>query len=252
MFEVNIDQVINENSENPTTNLSKEKEKSDVKIVFTTSEDDNDKKDSSASSSSNNQAQDENKTENSPADDKLLAAANANTNTNTNNQRLTVNSTTMKRPPIGNGDLRAEVNDEDKEDEEEKEIIEPKNITLDSLIDQLNNVSIIDDDHLPTRVLLGQLYYQTKNYELAEYWLQRSVKNNKNRGANGGKSGETTYFGGVTGSWGWEGWHWLGMSYNESNMGKENQAIKCLQYAVDLEHLSQPRGFECMSKFCPL
>lgn len=143
---------------------------------------------------------------------------------------------------------REETKAEDEEDEE----IDPKNITIDSLIDQLNNISIIDDDHLPTRVFLGQLYYQKKNYELAEYWLQRSVKNNKNRGSNGGKSGETTYFGGVTGVWGWEGWHWLGMSYSESDMGKEEQAIQCLQYAVDLEHRSQFRGFECISKFCPI
>lgn len=144
------------------------------------------------------------------------------------------------------------LNAEYEKQEEESDVVDPSTITLDSLIDQLNNISIIDDDHLPTRVLLGQLYYQTKHYELAEYWLQRSVKNNKNRGANGGKSGETTYFGGVTSAWGWEGWHWLGMSYNESGMGKENQAIQCLQYAVDLEHRSQIRGFECLSKFCPI
>jgi len=247
MFDVDIDELINENSENP---IPSSKQNSDVKIVFTTSSEDDkekEKTENAAPQSSDNQVlQGENKVE-SPVqfDDKKASPV-----TSTNNERLSVSSNN-KRPPIVS-ELRAKISDEDKEDEEEKEVIEPKNITLDSLIDQLNNVSIIDDDHLPTRVLLGQLYYQTKNYELAEYWLQRSVKNNKNRGANGGKSGETTYFGGVTGSWGWEGWHWLGMSYNESNMGKESQAIRCLQYAVDLEHLSQPRGFECMSKFCPL
>ncbi|ORX41844.1 TPR-like protein [Piromyces finnis] len=240
MFDINIDQFVNENSETPVTpmntvNIPKESSSSEVKIILTPSEETNEKG-TTTSTGENQVLQGEAKVE-SP------------TQLDDNNQKLNVTSNAIKRPPV-TGDLR--IDEEDKEDEEEKEVIEPKSITLESLIDQLNNVSIIDDDHLPTRVLLGRLYYQTKNYELAEYWLQRSVKNNKNRGANGCKSGETTYYGGITGSWGWEGWHWLGMSYKESNMGKENQAIKCLQYAVDLEHLSQPRGFECMSKFCPL
>lgn len=238
MFDIDIDEFITESSSKTSLN-SPTKETPEVKIVFTTEDD----KDTSPTSEN----QEDNKTEvsNQTGDDKSMIS-------NKDSQRLSIgsgNTTNTKKPPMISDQLKT---DDDKEDEEEKEIVEPMNITLDSLIDQLNNVSIIDDDHLPTRVLLGQLYYQTKNYELAEYWLQRSVKNNKNRGANGGKSGETTYFGGVTGSWGWEGWHWLGMSYNESNMGKEGQAIQCLQYAVDLEHRSQSRGFECLSKFCPL
>jgi len=238
MFDIDIDEVLLESSNlslNSTT-----KETPDIKIVFSAEED------KEISPTSENQ--EDKATEDTPTSD------NKSTNSGKDPQRLSIGSgnsagTTKKPPTVEQQPLKT---DDDKEDEEEKEIIDPMNITLDSLIDQLNNVSIIDDDHLPTRVLLGQLYYQTKNYELAEYWLQRSVKNNKNRGANGGKSGETTYFGGVTGSWGWEGWHWLGMSYNESNLGKEGQAIQCLQYAVDLEHRSQSRGFECLSKFCPL
>lgn len=230
MFEVDIDELINESSNSLN---SPSKESSDIKIVLT-SDDDNSKSDGSPISE---KQADDNKLESPNQADNKSIMSNKESKSNT--------ISTIKKPPM----LTDMKSDDDKEDEEEKEIVEPMNITLDSLIDQLHNVSIIDDDHLPTRVLLGQLYYQTKNYELAEYWLQRSVKNNKNRGANGGKSGETTYFGGVTGSWGWEGWHWLGMSYNESNMGKESQAIQCLQYAVDLEHRSQPRGFECMSKF---
>jgi len=235
MFEIDIDELLTEPS-----NMSLNEPENDVKITFTIEEEKNE----TSPTSPDSQANDDNKTETTvppPTDD--------NKSTISGKERSSISSTTNKKPPMLTIDSK---NDDDKEDEDEKEVIDPTSITLDSLIDQLNNVSIIDDDHLPTRVLLGQLYYQTKNYELAEYWLQRSVKNNKNRGANGGKSGETTYFGGVTGSWGWEGWHWLGMSYNESNMGKEGQAIQCLQYAVDLEHRSQSRGFECLSKFCPL
>jgi len=234
MFEVNIDELINEES-----NLlnSPSKEFNDVKIILTP---DDDISKSDVSPTSEKQIDDTKSETINQADNKSVMS--------NKEPKSTTTTSNIKKPPM----ITEIKSDDDKEDEEEKEIVEPMNITLESLIDQLHNVSIIDDDHLPTRVLLGQLYYQTKNYELAEYWLQRSVKNNKNRGANGGKSGETTYFGGVTGSWGWEGWHWLGMSYNESNMGKESQAIQCLQYAVDLEHRSQSRGFECMSKFCPL
>jgi len=240
MFEINIDELLTEPS-NVSLN-SPIKETNDTKVTITPEDDD---KDSASAANENQSTTEDNKADSSnpTSDDKSILSG------KDQPQTLSANAaSTNKKPPI----MTDGKSDEDKEDEEEKEIVEPMNITLDSLIDQLNNISIVDDDHLPTRVLLGQLYYQTKNYELAEYWLQRSVKNNKNRGANGGKSGETTYFGGVTGSWGWEGWHWLGMCYNESNMGKEGQAIQCLQYAVDLEHRSQSRGFECLSKICPL
>jgi len=236
MFEINIDELLTEPS-NVSLN-SPIKETNDTKVTITPEDDD---KDSASAANENQSTTEDNKADSSnpTSDDKSILSG------KDQPQTLSANAaSTNKKPPI----MTDGKSDEDKEDEEEKEIVEPMNITLDSLIDQLNNISIVDDDHLPTRVLLGQLYYQTKNYELAEYWLQRSVKNNKNRGANGGKSGETTYFGGVTGSWGWEGWHWLGMCYNESNMGKEGQAIQCLQYAVDLEHRSQSRGFECLSK----
>jgi len=249
MFEIDLDEFLTESSNN-SINSSK-KETSDVKIVFSSEDDGKD----NSPNSENHSTTEDNKIEvtNQAGDTKSIASVKEpqpqSQLQSRHQQRPSISSITSNRKPPMASDLKTE---EDKEDEEEKEIVEPMNITLDSLIDQLNNISIVDDDHLPTRVLLGQLYYQTKNYELAEYWLQRSVKNNKNRGANGGKSGETTYFGGVTGSWGWEGWHWLGMCYNESNMGKEGQAIQCLQYAVDLEHRSQSRGFECLSKICPL
>jgi len=266
MFDIDIDEMIKENSK-PSTSSNKDAATSaaDIKIILTSDEDNksptSEKPDTpvtttattpstvDAASPTSNNADVASATAPSPAVSN--PPENNKMDVLTDDQRLSPTPSTRRSLPTPNINNIKMAGSDDIE-EEDKEIIEPMSITLDSLIDQLNNVSIIDDDHLPTRVLLGQLYYQTKNYELAEYWLQRSVKNNKNRGANGGKSGETTYFGGVTGSWGWEGWHWLGMSYNESNMGKENQAIQCLQYAVDLEHRSQARGFECLSKFCPL
>ncbi|KAJ3117183.1 hypothetical protein HK098_006351 [Nowakowskiella sp. JEL0407] len=119
-------------------------------------------------------------------------------------------------------------------------------LTLESLINDFFLVTLLDDDHLPARVHLGMLYSELGDYTLAAHWLERATKQNKSRGAGGGRSGITTYYGGSTSFWGWEGWRWLGKSYQKT--GRIEQAKNCLYFAIGIERISPVRGFECLSR----
>lgn len=122
----------------------------------------------------------------------------------------------------------------------------PPPITLPSLIDDFFNVTILDFDHLPSRVHLGTLYHEKGDLALAEHWLERACKGSKGRGAGGGKGGISTCYGGSTAVWGWEGWRWLGRVLRES--GRLVQAKECVYFAVSVEKASSVRGFECLRR----
>ncbi|KAJ3296469.1 hypothetical protein HK104_001562 [Borealophlyctis nickersoniae] len=119
-------------------------------------------------------------------------------------------------------------------------------ITLTTLIDDLFAVTLLDDDHLPSRVHLGILYHATGNLPLAEHWLERACKNSKARGGGGGKSGIGSCFGGATAVWGWECWRWLGRVMKETGRGV--QAKECMYFAVGMERVCPVRGFECLRR----
>ena len=119
-------------------------------------------------------------------------------------------------------------------------------VTLPSLISSFFNITLLDDDHLPTRVHLGKLYMESGDTALAEHWLERACKGSKGRGSGGGKTGAGTCYGGVSAAWGWEGWRELGKVL--SGTGRKAQAKECVYFAVSLERASPVRGLECLRR----
>ncbi|KAI8806098.1 hypothetical protein BJ742DRAFT_369292 [Cladochytrium replicatum] len=115
-----------------------------------------------------------------------------------------------------------------------------------SFVDDFFLVTLIDDDHLPTRVHLGILYYEAGNDQLAGHWLERATKHSKARGANGGRAGIASFYGGSTALWGWEGWRWLGKCYARTN--RMEQARQCMYFALQVERITPVRGFECIGR----
>ncbi|KAJ3031119.1 hypothetical protein HDV00_008509 [Rhizophlyctis rosea] len=119
-------------------------------------------------------------------------------------------------------------------------------ITLPHLITTFFNITLLDDDHLPTRVHLGKLYHEAGDTALAEHWLERACKGSKGRGSGGGKGGVGSCYGGVTSGWGWEGWRELGGVLKGT--GRGGAARDCVFFAVGLERGSFVRGVECLRR----
>lgn len=119
-------------------------------------------------------------------------------------------------------------------------------ITMEGLIEDFFRTTLIDDDHIPTRVHLGILHLECGNDYLSEHWLERAMKRGKSRGAGGGKSGLTTYYGGHSSRLGWEAWRTLGKI--KAKTDRLDQAKECMFYAVALEQCSPARGLECLGR----
>lgn len=120
-------------------------------------------------------------------------------------------------------------------------------LTLDSLIESFYLVSLIDDDHLATRIHLGILYLQKGDIYLAEQTLSRACKTSKARGGTGGRLGQCSWYSGFTGVWGWYGWFWLARTLER--LGATELAADAIKYSVQIENLSGIRGLECLPRF---
>jgi hypothetical protein len=124
--------------------------------------------------------------------------------------------------------------------------IRPSGTVLGSLIDDLNLITALDDDHVPTRVTLARLYLEKGDKGQAEYWYDRACKYSKSRGSGCGSIGLSTVYGGMTGSWGFESWSGLGRLLSGSE--RHETAAECLLFAVKLERVSPLRGFQCLRR----
>ncbi|KAJ3412757.1 hypothetical protein HDV05_000278 [Chytridiales sp. JEL 0842] len=122
-----------------------------------------------------------------------------------------------------------------------------KPMTVSTLIEDYLLITLLDDDHVPARVQLAQLYKEKGDLALAEYWYERACKRSKSRGAGGGCKGLSTYYGGTTAHWGWESWAGLGKVLMET--GRAEAARDCLYFAVGIERVSPLRGFQCLRQF---
>jgi len=119
--------------------------------------------------------------------------------------------------------------------------------SYEDLINELFFVTMIDDDHLPARVQLGILYYESGDLGLSEHWLDRAIKRGKARGAGGGRGGVTTVYCGMSGVWGWEAWRWIGLIYGKT--GRPELGKECLFKAIKMERIAPVvRGFECLAR----
>ncbi|KAJ3333224.1 hypothetical protein HDU76_010382 [Blyttiomyces sp. JEL0837] len=131
---------------------------------------------------------------------------------------------------------------EDAEDEEEKtrrEDAKHGGATLSEIIGDFALITLLDDDHLPTRTHLGMLYKEKGDMALAEYWFERACKRSKARGSMGGSRGISTYYGGLTSSLGWESWAGLGRVRLAT--GRAADAKDCLFFAVEIERATPLR-----------
>ncbi|EGF82374.1 hypothetical protein BATDEDRAFT_22819 [Batrachochytrium dendrobatidis JAM81] len=124
--------------------------------------------------------------------------------------------------------------------------IEPR-LSLDQIIKSLHYITMIDPDHLPTRVHLGILYLEKGETAQAEHWLLKACYQAKSRGAGGGRTGVTTVYGGATAIWGWLAWHTL--SKVMRFVDRSNDAKHLLFFAMDLEKVQCVRGYECLARF---
>ncbi|TPX36376.1 hypothetical protein SmJEL517_g01456 [Synchytrium microbalum] len=119
-------------------------------------------------------------------------------------------------------------------------------LTLDSVIQDLHLATLLDDDHLPSRVCLALLYATTQNHSLASSILERAVKRGKARGCGGGQSGVSSVYGGNTAAFGWESWRALGLSLQK--VGRLEEAKTSLMFAVGLERVGFVRGAELLNR----
>ncbi|KAJ3006991.1 hypothetical protein HKX48_009365 [Thoreauomyces humboldtii] len=107
-------------------------------------------------------------------------------------------------------------------------------------------VTDVDDDHLGARVHLGILYFRKGDVSVASHYLERACKSSKARGGGGGKSGQGSWYGGLTARWGWDAWRWLGRCHAER--GRPDVAMEAMGYAVKAQKASFPRGLECLKR----
>ncbi|KAJ3115541.1 hypothetical protein HK100_001312 [Physocladia obscura] len=157
------------------------------------------------------------------------------------------NSNTPKSNP------RLESNSEKEED-----------VSLESLIADLHICLALDDEHLPARVELAKIYFQSADsfdgasFSEAEYWFERACKRSKLRGSGGGSRGLSTHFGGLTSEYGVECWAGLGQTIEKTCLDENgkvdasrlNSAKDCLLFAVQMERGAAVRGFQCLRRFC--
>ncbi|KAJ3380191.1 hypothetical protein HDU92_006140 [Lobulomyces angularis] len=120
-------------------------------------------------------------------------------------------------------------------------------VTMESLVDDYLSIIEMDGEHIPTLVHLGKLYFYLKDFSLSEYWLERAMKRGKARGAGGGKSGITTYYGGYTGIWYYEGWKSLGEIMKVTNRLEQEKNVS--NYIKKLKKFNFFRGLECLNRF---
>nr|KAJ3417064.1 hypothetical protein HK105_001104 [Polyrhizophydium stewartii] len=120
-------------------------------------------------------------------------------------------------------------------------------VSLDQIITAVQYISIIDPDHLPTRVHLGILFIEKGELGIAEHWLGRACSHAKFRGAGGGRSGSTTVFGGATAVWGWLAWRNFSLVMRSTN--RHSDAKQSIFFSMDLEKIHCVRGYECLARF---
>ncbi|KAI8922682.1 hypothetical protein BC831DRAFT_66731 [Entophlyctis helioformis] len=120
-------------------------------------------------------------------------------------------------------------------------------VQIDQIIASAQQITILDPDHLPSRVHLGILYLEKGDLVLAEHWLERACSQSKFRGAGGGRSGLSSIYGGATGVWGWLAWNKLASVFRET--GRRSDAKQAIFFAMDLQKMHCVRGYECLPRY---
>ncbi|RKP03124.1 hypothetical protein CXG81DRAFT_17288 [Caulochytrium protostelioides] len=115
------------------------------------------------------------------------------------------------------------------------------------ITDRLFQVTLVDDDHLASRVHLGISWYKAGDNALAEYWLERACKHSKARGSSAGAPDRATAYGGGSSAFGWLRWFYLGRVMRQS--GRLKRAQEHLLWAMQIEKVTPVRGYEFLPRW---
>ncbi|KAJ3232780.1 hypothetical protein HDU81_002738 [Chytriomyces hyalinus] len=130
-------------------------------------------------------------------------------------------------------------------------------VSLDMIINELHACLALDGHHIPACVELAKCYQLKKSDASAEseYWFEQACKRSKMRGSGSGSRGLSSYFGGLTGPFGFECWSGLGATLKDSavlgevvNASRLKEAKECFLFAVQMDRVVTVRGLQCLNR----
>ncbi|KAJ3398148.1 hypothetical protein CcCBS67573_g08892 [Chytriomyces confervae] len=130
-------------------------------------------------------------------------------------------------------------------------------VSLDMIINELHACLALDGHHIPACVELARCYQMKKSDAAAEaeYWFEQACKRSKMRGSGSGSRGLSSYFGGLTGPFGFECWSGLGATLKDSavlgedvNASRLKEAKECFLFAVQMDRVVTVRGLQCLNR----